>query len=85
MGVAVCSDFTLHQADHNKLGVVPLNHIFASSVIGVCTLRGKFLGRAVRNFIEAMSDEMRGYHAEMLDWDRSTVAPAATSGSDSES
>ena len=70
MGVAVCSDFTLHQEDHNKLGVVRLDHIFETSVIGICTLKGKFLGRAVRNFIETMSDELRGYHAEMLDWER---------------
>ena len=34
-------------------------------------MKGKFLGRAVRNFIETMSDELRGYHAEMLDWERS--------------
>ncbi|PKB64380.1 MAG: hypothetical protein BZY80_03005 [SAR202 cluster bacterium Io17-Chloro-G2] len=82
MGVAVCSDFTLHQEDHYKLGVVRLNHIFQSSVIGVCTLKGKFLGRAVRNFIDAISDEMLGYHAEMLDWDRATVSPVATSESE---
>ena len=70
LGVAVCSDFTLHQDDHNRFGVVRLDHIFQSSVIGVCTLKGKFLGRAVRNFIETMSDELRGYHAELLDWDK---------------
>ena len=81
MGVAVCSDFTLHQEDHYKLGVVRLNHIFESSVIGICTLRGKFLGRAVRNFIDTMSDELRGYHAEMLDWDRPAVEEPAASGS----
>ena len=73
MGVAICSDFTLHQEDHHKLGVVQLDHLFESSVIGICTLKGKFLGRAVRNFIETMSDELRGYHAEMLDWDRDEV------------
>lgn len=77
MGVAVCNDFTLHQEDHYKLGVVRLNHIFESSVIGICTLKGKFLGRAVRNFIDTMSEELRGYHAEMLDWDRPEI-PAGT-------
>lgn len=81
MGVAVCSDFTLHQEDHNKLGVVRLNHIFETSVIGICTLRGKFLGRAVRNFIETMSNELRGYHAEMLDWDPPEVTEPEPSGS----
>ena len=68
MGLAICSDFTLHEEDHYKLGVVRLDHIFQSSVIGVCTLKGKFLGRAVRNFIDTMSDQMRGFHAELLDW-----------------
>jgi len=69
MGVAVCADFTLHQQDHDRLGVVRLDHIFDSSVIGVCTLKGKFLGQAVRNFIEVLSDEMRGYHADLAGWD----------------
>ena len=69
MGVAVASDFTMHIEDHDRLGVVPLTHIFPSSVVGVCTLKGKFAGQAVRNFIELMSDQMRGYHAEVWDWD----------------
>ena len=69
MGVAVCADFTLHQQDHNRLGVVRLDHIFEPSVIGVCTLKGKFLGQAVRTFIEVLSDEMRGFHADLAGWD----------------
>ena len=69
MGVAVCADFTLHQQDHDRLGVVRLDHIFDPSVIGVCTLKGKFLGQAVRKFIEVLSDEMRGYHADLAGWD----------------
>ena len=68
MGVAVCADFTLHSQDHNRLGVVRLDHIFESSVIGVCTLKGKFLGQAVRNFIDVLSNEMRGYHADLAGW-----------------
>ena len=73
MGVAVCADFTLHQQDHDRLGVVRLDHIFDSSVIGVCTLKGKFLGQAVQNFIEVLSDEMRGYHADLAGWDHLKV------------
>jgi DNA-binding transcriptional LysR family regulator len=69
MGVAVCADFTLHQQDHNRLGVVRLDHIFESSVIGVCTLKGKFLGQAVRNFIDVLSNEMRGYHTDLAGWE----------------
>ncbi len=69
MGVAMCSDFTLHPEDHDKLGVVRLNHLFTSSVIGVCTLRGKFLGQAVRNFMGTLTEELTGYHAELWDWE----------------
>ena len=69
MGVAVCADFTLHQQDHDRLGVVRLDHIFEPSVIGVCTLKGKFLGQAVRNFIEVLSDAMRGFHADLAGWE----------------
>ena len=68
MGLAICNDFTLHSEDHNKFGVVRLDNVFDSGVIGVCTLRGKFLGRAVRTFIDMMSDQLRGYHAELLEW-----------------
>ncbi len=77
MGVAVCADFTLHQQDHDRLGVVRLDHIFESSVIGVCTLKGKFLGQAVRNFIEILSDEMRGFHADLGGWDNPEVETKA--------
>ena len=73
MGVAVCADFTLHQQDHDRLGVVRLDHIFESSLIGVCTLKGKFLGQAVRNFIKVLSDEMRGYHADLAGWEPAEV------------
>lgn len=65
MGLAITSDFTLHPEDHDKLGVVQLDHIFPSSVIGICTLKGKFLGRSLRNFIDAMADHLRDYHAEI--------------------
>jgi DNA-binding transcriptional LysR family regulator len=68
MGVAITSDFTLHPEDHHKLGVVRLDHIFPSSLIGVCTLKGKFLGRSVRNFIDTLNDELQGFHAEVWEW-----------------
>ena len=76
LGVAIVADFTLHQEDHDKLGVVRLDHIFPSSVIGVCTLKGKFLGRAVRNFMDALVYDLKGYHAELEGWEPSTEAPA---------
>ena len=77
MGVAVGSDFTMHPEDHDRFGVVRLDHLFPGSLIGVCTLKGKFAGQAVRNFIDLMSAQMRGYHAELWDWENNS-APTAT-------
>lgn len=65
MGVAVGNDFTLHPNDHDRFGVISLGHLFPSSEIGVCTLKGKFAGQAVRNFVEMMSDQIRGFHADL--------------------
>jgi DNA-binding transcriptional LysR family regulator len=79
MGIAVGSDFTLHSEDHNRFGVVRLDHLFPGSVIGVCTLKGKFVGQAVRNFIEMMSDQIKGFHADRWSWEEEhpgEVAPA---------
>jgi DNA-binding transcriptional LysR family regulator len=69
LGVNIGSDFTLHPEDHDKLGVVRLDHLFPSSVIGICTLKGKFLGRAVRNFMDTLVDELQGYRPEWGDWE----------------
>jgi DNA-binding transcriptional LysR family regulator len=69
MGVAVGSDFTVHDEDHDRFGVVRLDHLFSGSIIGVCTLKGKFAGQAVRNFITLMSEQIRGYHPELWDWE----------------
>ena len=83
MGVAVSNDFTLHPDDHYRFGVVRLDHIFQSSEIGVCTLKGKFLGRAVRNFIDTMEDDLRRFHPEPWVWpgtkgNAEDLAPAVT-------
>lgn len=69
MGIGIGNDFTLHAEDHHRFGVVRLDHLFPSSVIGVCTLKGKFAGQAVRNFVEMMSEQIRGFHAELWSWD----------------
>ncbi len=69
MGVAVGNDFTLHPEDHNKLGVVSLEHIFPSNVLGVCTLRGKFLGRAVRNFMDTLVKHLSDFHIHLEEWE----------------
>ena len=65
MGIAISNDFALHSDDHHRLGVVRLDHLFPTSVIGVCTLKGKFAGQAVRNFVEVMSEQIRGFHADL--------------------
>lgn len=69
MGVAIGNDFTLHPEDHDKLGVVPLDHLFPSSEIGICTLRGKFLGRAVRNFMDTLVESLSGFQIQMSEWE----------------
>ena len=69
MGVAVGNDFTLHPEDHDKLGVVSLEHLFPSSELGVCTLRGKFLGRAVRNFMDTLVKHLSDFHVHMEEWE----------------
>ena len=69
MGIAIGSDFTLHAEDHQRFGVVRLGHLFPTSVLGVCTLKGKFAGQAVRNFVEMMSEQIRDFHAELWSWE----------------
>ncbi|MFQ6028296.1 MAG: LysR family transcriptional regulator substrate-binding protein, partial [Dehalococcoidia bacterium] len=73
MGVAIGNDFTLHPEDHDKLGVVQLDHLFPSSEIGICTLRGKFLGRAVRNFMDTLVESLSGFHIHMSEWEAQAV------------
>ena len=78
MGIAVGNDFTLHSEDHNRFGVVRLDHLFPGSVIGVCTLKGKFVGQAVRNFIDMMSDQIKGFHADLWAWEEEHPGEVAT-------
>ena len=68
MGVAMGNDFTLDAGDHYRLGVVGLDHIFERSEIGVCTLKGKFLGRAVRNFMDTLAADLRRLQPETRAW-----------------
>ena len=68
LGVAIGNDFNLHAEDHHRLGVIRLDHIFPGSTIGICTLKGKFLGQAIQNFIEAVVEDLRGYQPEPWTW-----------------
>lgn len=56
MGVAMCGDFTLQPADYERFGVVRLDHLFPSLAIGICRLKGRFLGRSLSNFIELLKE-----------------------------
>ena len=38
------------------------DHLFWSSAIGVLTLKGKFAGQGVQNFVEIMSEQILGFH-----------------------
>ena len=69
MGVAIGADFTLHPEDHYKLGVTRLDHIFGQSTIGICTLKGKFMGRAVGNFVENLEVNLKGLHPDIEEWE----------------
>ncbi len=67
MGVAVVSDFTLQPEDLEMLSVVNLDHPFSGSAIGICTLHGKYLGPAVRNFINQLVTGLSGFRGVMRD------------------
>ena len=80
MGVAIGNDFALHPEDHDKLGVVSLEHIFPSSVVGVCTLKGKFLGRAVRNFIDTLVKHLSDFQVHLDEWETPHPQPVDDEG-----
>ena len=51
IGVALCPGYALHPEDYSHLGVVTMPHVVPTGSIGLCTLKGKFLGPAVSNFM----------------------------------
>ncbi len=76
-------DFAVHSEDHAKLGVVRLDHPFPSSVIGICTLRGKFQGKAVGQFIDTLVEDSSCCQVGLRDQDslQDDLAKLATVGS----
>ena len=66
MGVAVAPDFVIHPEDAHRIDMTPLGHILPGSSIGICTLKGKFAGQGVRNFMDLMSLHMSNYHADIV-------------------
>ena len=74
MGVAVVSDFTLLPEDLEHLSVVNLDHLFPESAIGICTLKGKYLGPAVQNFIDKLAADLTGFHSAL--WEQPILQEA---------
>ena len=72
MGIGLGNDFALGADDYQRFGVVPLDHLFPGSEIGVCTLKAKFAGQAVCNFVAIMSEQIRDYHGEVRSWKEET-------------
>ena len=54
MGIGFCSNLSLESEDHDTLGIVDVDHLFSSVTIGMYTLKGKFQGTSVRNFIDSL-------------------------------
>ena len=82
LGVAVASDFTLHPDDHDKLGVARLDHLFPSFKMGICTLKGKFLGKAVSNFMDSLVGDLAGFHQEWSEWNSTRGLAASGQSAD---
>ncbi len=54
MGIAVTLEYVIQPEDGENLGIRTLTGIFPPSQMGLITLKGKFLSRSVRNFIDAL-------------------------------
>ena len=54
MGITVSLEYDILAADREKLGIRSLKGIIPATQIGVVTLRGKFLSRSLRNFIDTV-------------------------------
>jgi len=54
MGIAVSQGYAIQPEDGSRLGIRNLTGIFPSTQMGLVTLKGKFLSRSVRNFIDTL-------------------------------
>ena len=72
MGIGIGNDFAPRADDYQRFGVVRLDHLFLGSEIGVCTLKTKFAGQAVRNFVAIMSEQIRDHYGEVRSWKEET-------------
>ena len=63
MGIAVTHDYAVQLEDRAKLGIRKLTGIFSPTEMGLITLKGKFLSKSTRNFIDAMVAGLAKYSA----------------------
>ena len=54
MGISFCSNLSLEPEDYETLGIADVDHLFSNVTIGMYTLKGKFQGTSVRNFIDSL-------------------------------
>ena len=54
MGISFCSNLSLEPEDYDTLGIADVDHLFSNVTIGMYTLKGKFQGTSVRNFIDSL-------------------------------
>ena len=54
MGISFCSNLSLEPEDYDTLGIADVDHLFSNVTIGIYTLKGKFQGTSVRNFIDSL-------------------------------
>ena len=54
MGIGLCSSLSLEREDHDKLGIVDIDHLISSITVGMYTLKGKSQSLSVRNFIASL-------------------------------
>ncbi|MBQ11010.1 MAG: hypothetical protein CMJ45_05615 [Planctomyces sp.] len=54
MGISFCSNLSLGPDDYDTLGIADVDHLFSNVTIGMYTLKGKFQGTSVRNFIDSL-------------------------------
>ena len=54
MGISFCSNLSLEPEDYDTLGIADVDHLFSNVTIGMYTIKGKFQGTSVRNFIDSL-------------------------------
>ena len=54
MGISFCSNLSLEPEDYDTLGIADVDHLFSNVTSGMYTLKGKFQGTSVRNFIDSL-------------------------------